>query len=101
MSIFGKLFNGAKNKINVKQLVNGVTAQMKVGVGTQQGGNSGIFGGLFGNKAAKNQQADILAGSVQQAGKVPPAASQGGGIKKIIIGVLAAAVLYLLFIKKK
>jgi hypothetical protein len=50
MSIFGKLATTIRQKVSVKQLTNGVTAQNKIGVNSSSGGNSGIFGGLFGKK---------------------------------------------------
>lgn len=71
MSIFGKLTNTAKQKVNVKGLVKGVSAQQIIGGNDAIGGKSKLFGGLFGGgkKAVAKQQALELATQYQSAMK--------------------------------
>jgi hypothetical protein len=59
MSIFGKIFKGAKSKINIKGLVSGIGAQSTIGGTTTTGGISSLFGSLFGKKKAK--EAEVIA----------------------------------------
>jgi hypothetical protein len=95
MSIFGKIFKGAKQKINIKGLVSGVGAQSILGGKETAGGSSGLFGSLFGKKKQKEA---VLENAQYQ---IPTASqAQDKTMMYLGLGALGLMAFYLLTKKK-
>jgi hypothetical protein len=100
MSIFGKLANTVKKKVNIKGLVKGVSAQQVIGTNDSAGGKSGLFGGLFGGgKKAAKQQAALEAAAKQEAQTQTAVLGETASIIKPFFYVVAAGVIGFVLLK--